>query len=242
VAPAAAVLLTAWEAGAAEAPVDRSPSLLRSLGRLPAGSAVERLTVGQCDVSLFGLRRELFGDRLEAVATCPECHTEVELEVSVSALEHGLHASEPRPMELEQDGFAVNYRLPLNEDLSALARHTDADGITELLRRCVLDARGPHGAAVPAGELPDVVGEALLGAMADSDPGASVELAVTCICGHEWLDELDIRTIIWADLTDWVGRTLAAVHALARYYGWSEAEILSMPAWRRRWYMEAAGL
>lgn len=240
--PTAAVLLTAWEAGAAEAPVDRSPSLLRSLGLLPPGSAIERLTVGQCDVSLLGLRRELFGDRLEAVATCPECNTEVELEVSISALEDGLRAVERRPAELQQDGFAVSYRLPLNEDLSALARQADVDGITELLSRCVLDAHGPHGDAVPAGELPEVVGEAVLGAMADSDPGASVELAVTCICGHEWLDELDIRTIVWADLTDWVGRTLAAVHALARYYGWSETEILSMPAWRRRWYMEAAGL
>ncbi|MGO9788184.1 MAG: hypothetical protein ACLP8S_01285 [Solirubrobacteraceae bacterium] len=240
--PTAAVLLTAWEAGAAEAPVDRSPSLLRSLGLLPPGATVERLTVGQCDICLLRLRREMFGDRLEAVATCPQCNIEVELAMSVSALEHGLRASEPRPAAVERDGFAVSYRLPLNEDLSALARRADVDRFAELLRRCVLDARGPHGEAVHADELPDALSEAIVEAMAESDPGASVELAVTCECGHEWLEELDIRTLFWADLTDWVGRLLTDVQALARYYGWSEAELLSMPAWRRRWYMEAAGL
>ena len=47
--------------------------------------------------------------------------------------------------------------------------------------------------------------------------------------------------MVWSDLTDWVGRTLTEVHQLARAYGWSEAEILAMSGWRRRWYLEAAG-
>jgi hypothetical protein len=237
--PTAASLLSAWEGGAVEAPVDRAPSLLRSLGRLPPSTAVERLTVGQCDVALLALRREMFGDRLEAVATCPECGTEVELDLSIAVFEHGLRAVEPRPRALAHAGFRIEYRLPLNEDLSALVGRDEEDAAAELIRRCVLAASGPDGA--PA-ELPASFAVAVLDAMADSDPGASVELTVNCVCGHGWRDELDIRTILWTDLTDWLGRTLTEVHHLACEYGWSEAEILSLPAWRRRWYLEAAEL
>jgi hypothetical protein len=240
--PTAAALLTAWEAGAAEAPVDRAPSLLRSLSRVSPGTSVERLSVGECDLSLFGLRREMFGDHLEAVATCPACETEVDVPLSISALEHGLRGAVPHPPGIEQDGFTVSFRPPCNDDLSALARHGASERLTELLCRCVIDARGPDGDPLAAEELPPAIGDAVAEAMAASDPGASVDLAITCPCGHAWLDELDIRTVIWADLTEWVGRTLAEVHHLAGEYGWSEAEILSLPAWRRRWYLEAAGL
>ena len=237
-----ASLLTAWEAGAVEPAVDRAPSLLQSLGRLPPGTAVERLTVGQCDVALLALRRELFGDHLEAVATCPECAAELELDLSISVFERGLLQVDPRPTTLSHDGFRVEYRLPLNEDLSALVGREQADAAAELVRRCVLDASGPDGVERNPAELPASLCDAVLDAMADSDPGASLELTVSCVCGHRWRDELDIRTMLWTDLTDWLGRTLAEVHHLAREYGWSEGEILSMPAWRRRWYLEAVGL
>ena len=77
--------------------------------------------------------------------------------------------------------------------------------------------------------------------MAEGDPGAQVELEVRCPCGDSWVDELDIRSVVWADLTDWVGRTLGEVQQLAMAYGWSESDILAMAPWRRRWYLEAAG-
>ena len=83
--------------------------------------------------------------------------------------------------------------------------------------------------------------KAAVEALAESDPGAQTALRVRCPCGSEWVGELDIRTVVWSDLTDWVGRTLTEVHQLARAYGWSEAEILAMSGWRRRWYLEAAG-
>jgi len=241
----AAALLAAWETGAVEAPVDQAPSLLRTLELLAPGVSVEQLAVGDCDASLYRLRRELFGDLVEAVAICAQCGEEVELEVSISELEQGLTAPEAPPPALELDGYTISYRLPLNEDLSALAARgaqDDAAGVAELIRRCVVSVRGPDGAAVPPGSLRTDVGGALADAMAASDPGASVELAVTCPCGHAWVDELDIRLILWTDLTDWVGRTLTEVHHLAGSYGWSEAEILTLPAWRRRWYLEAVGL
>jgi hypothetical protein len=187
-APTAAALLAAWEVGAAAAPIDRAPSLLRSLGAVPSDLSVERLTVGQCDARLFALRREMFGDTLDAVSTCPACATEVQMAVALDRVQ-----------------------------------------------------RGADGRALAAGELPYEIAGIVIDALAANDPGAQTAIAVRCPCGAEWADELDIRSITWADLTAWVGRTLTEVHQLAHAYGWSEADILAMSATRRRWYLEAAG-
>ena len=84
-APTAAILLRAWESGAAAAPLDRAPSLLHSLGALATSVRTDELTVGQCDARLFELRRRI-GETLEMVATCPACQTEVELTVALGEL------------------------------------------------------------------------------------------------------------------------------------------------------------
>jgi hypothetical protein len=240
-APTTATLLSAWEAGAAEAPLDRAPSLLRRLGSTAPDAGLDQLTVGQCDALLFKLRRELFGDVLEAVATCPGCGSDVELSLSVSELQPPLLEAPIPPATLEHSGCTVAFRPPRNEDLRALAASGAEAGLSALVERCVIEARGADGRAVTVTELPSGSLEAIVAAMAASDPGAQTELRIPCPCGAEWVDELDIRSVVWTDLTDWVGRTLSEVHQLARAYGWSEAEILSMAAWRRRWYLEAAG-
>ena len=240
-APTAAALLAAWEVGAAAAPIDRAPSLLRSLGAVPSDLSVERLTVGQCDARLFALRREMFGDTLDAVSTCPACATEVQMAVPLDRLQPQ-PAERPAPtITLSHDGYSVTCRIPLNEDLRALAQRGEDARVEDLLDRCVVQARGADGRALAAGELPYEIAGIVVDALAANDPGAQTAIAVRCPCGAEWADELDIRSITWADLTAWVGRTLTEVHQLAHAYGWSEADILAMSATRRRWYLEAAG-
>ena len=86
-APTAAMLLRAWESGAAVGPLDRAPSLLHSLGAVPASVRPDELSVGQCDARLFELRRAMFGEMLEVVATCRACQTEVELTVALDELQ-----------------------------------------------------------------------------------------------------------------------------------------------------------
>jgi hypothetical protein len=237
-APSAAALLKAWERGVSLASIDRAPSLLSTLGFLAPGAAIGSLTVGQCDGALYRLRRQLFGDRVDAVATCPACTTDVDVEFSVSALEPILSGPGSARGHISTGGFDIMYRLPLNEDLSAIASEGDG-ALGALMRRCILSARDPAGAEVPTADLPAELGESIAAGMADDDPLASVEFVITCPCGETWVDEIDIRHILWADLTDWIGRVLADVHEVASQYGWSEADILAMPAWRRHWYVEA---
>jgi len=239
--PTSAALLAAWETGASEAFVDRASSLLRSLGAVPHDVAVGGLTVGQCDARLFRLRRAIFGDLLEAVATCPACGEEVEFELSLAELQPDEIEGEVPLGTVAADGFEVDYRVPLNEDLRSIAALGEEADAGDLLERCLLDARSPDGTPALAHELPAATADSVLAAMADRDPGARVELQVCCLCGDRWVDELDIRVIVWTDLTDWVGRTLTEVQQLAMAYGWSEADILAMAPWRRRWYLEVVG-
>jgi hypothetical protein len=237
----AAILLKAWESGAIVAPLDRAPSLLHSLGVVPVSVLTDDLTVGQCDARLFELRRTLFGEMLEVVATCPACQTEVDLKLTLGQLQPPVREGPVPPLTLQADGYTLRCRTPRNDDLRSLANWGADATLRDLLERCVLEATSPDGTTVAPHELPETTVESVGEALAESDPGARTVLRVNCPCGNQWADELDIRVVLWTDLTDWVGRTLTEVHQLARGYGWSEAEILAMNGWRRRWYLEALG-
>jgi len=237
----AAILLRAWESGATAVPLDRAPSLLHSLDAVPISMRTDDLTVGQCDARLFELRREIFGEMLELVATCPTCQTEVELTLVLGELQPPVREGPVPPLTLHNDGYTLRCRIPRNEDLRVLASRGGDATLHDLLEQCVLEANSPDGAAIALRELPEATVESVAEALAESDPGARTVLRVRCPCGSEWVDELDIRVVLWTDLTEWVGRTLTEVHQLARGYGWSEAEILAMNGWRRRWYLEALG-
>ena len=84
------------------------------------------------------------------------------------------------------------------------------------MKRCAVEAWAEDGPAVDAAELPEPALEAVLAALAEADPGASTVLRISCPCGRQWADELDIRSVLWDDLTDWAGRTLNEVHLLAQ--------------------------
>jgi hypothetical protein len=236
-----AVLLDAWEAAAGRPSVDRAPALLGPLGRLPEGTDTAELPVGRCDVLLFELRRSLFGDQLEAVATCPGCAADVEFSVGLDDLTPAAARTITGARTiLEEGGYQVECRSPRNADLRALAELGREAELADLLERCVTAAHGPEGTAVSARELPVAIAEAVATSLAERDPGAHVPLGVRCDCGTEWVDELDIRSVLWMEVSDWAARTLDDVQQLAHAYGWSEADVLAMTPWRRNWYLEAA--
>ena len=238
--PAAGTLIAAWEAGAQRPAIARAPSLLATLGLLPDGVRSDELTVGECDARLFRLRRAIFGEELEANATCPSCGDDVEFMLSLAALQPATDGGRDRTTTVESAGFRVSCRPLRNAELEALAMLDGADQ-ADVLERCVIDAHSDTGARVDGRRLPAAVGAEVLRVCAERDPGAQTVVGLRCPCGGEWAEELDMRGILWTDLSDWVHRTLDEVHGLARCYGWSEAEILSLSPWRRRWYLEASG-
>jgi hypothetical protein len=236
----ASLLLDAWETGMAEPVADQSPSLLRSLGWLDGTTALDDLTVGECDMLLLDLRAQLFGSRLGTVASCPRCHHVVEFELTTTDLRAGAGKRGPASVVFALDGYEVRCRLPTNADLRALTSLDRPVEVSDLVRQCALTVLGPAG-AVPFESLSLKVAQEIVVALAELDAGASLQVLISCPCSLEWAEEFDIRSFLWAELTSWADRMLREVHELASCYGWPETEILRLSSWRRRAYREACG-
>ena len=135
--------------------------------------------------------------------------------------------------ELTQGGFEVSARVPCSLDLAAIENFPDAESARQaLLTRCISGAWR---------ELPDSVLDAVVKRMSETDPQADVRFALECpACEHRWTALFDIVSYLWREIDVWARRVLRDVHTLASAYGWSEAEILSLSAWRRQFYLEMA--
>lgn len=88
-------------------------------------------------------------------------------------------------------------------------------------------------------ELPDETIAAISRAMLEADPQAEITLRLTCpACGHEWDLLFDVADFFWKEISAQAQRLLREIDALARAYGWTEHEILNLPAQRRQTYLE----
>ena len=109
-----------------------------------------------------------------------------------------------------------------------------------LLGRCVTSVTGPDGEQ-DATRLPAPARAAVARAMAEADPLAEVLADAACpACGVEFVADLDVAGFVWAELRTHARRLLREVDTLARAYGWTEAEVLSLDERRRAAYLELA--
>jgi len=233
-----AALVAAWEDGMSEPLVDRAPALLRSLGLVEPACDPAAMTVGACDLLLFDLRRWLFGPDLDMVATCPACGMLVELVIPAAEVVPAHPPVRLSQVTVEEGGLCLRCRLPTNGDLREIAAIGPEATAADLLVRCVEDIAGPD-APPAAAALPPAMAERVAGALAASDPGADITADIECPCGAVWAETIDIRSILWTELTRWVQRRLLEVHQLALAYGWAERDILEMSPYRRSFYLES---
>jgi hypothetical protein len=239
-----AALVAAWEGGMAEPAVNRSVALLRPLGLVETGRDLAAMTVGTCDLLLLELRSWLFGTDLDLVATCPACGEAVELVIRCADLVpagpsgQDVPADWPPQVTVEEHGLRIRCRVPTNGDLCQLAGLGRPATVTDLLERCVETMEGPNAPPAAAG-LPVAVAGRVADVLAANDPGADIMAEIECPCSAVWAESIDIRAILWTELTSWVQRRLIEVHQLASAYGWAERDILEMSPHRRRFYLEA---
>jgi hypothetical protein len=233
-----AALMAAWEDGMAEHPVDRGPSLLRSLRLGVADSDPADMTVGTCDLLLCDLRSQLFGPHFDLTASCPECGEPLELTIPAAELLPARAARATGPVTIEVAGLTIRCRLPTNADLRALADLGSAAQLSDLLDRCIEEIHGSLGPYSAAGLAPGTA-QQLADALAATDTGAEITVEIQCPCGAQWRSDVDIRSILWSELTTWAQKRMAEVHQLASAYGWAERDILEMSPYRRRFYLES---
>ncbi|MDH6224157.1 putative RNA-binding Zn-ribbon protein involved in translation (DUF1610 family) [Streptomyces sp. MJP52] len=183
--------------------------------------------------------RALFGDRMQVRLECAACGSDMEFDLDAGDFARNLDGSRVPGrsfVQVRQDGWDVEFRLPGVADLDAAARA--ADPRAALLARCLVRARH-GGSAVSAEDLPAAVQRRIAEAVEAADPGADVTLGVNCPeCGEATRAELDIASYLWTELDRWARDLLLDVHLLATSYGWSEPEILALSPLRRRYYLE----
>ena len=236
----AAALLDAWEAGEQQSSLQRGLILLAAAWPEVSREEWARTSIGRRDERLLALREELFGEKLEAVANCPQCSERLDLAFTTNDIRVLLPALPPtgEPLRVSSDGYEVQFRLPNTADLIEVAGPAAGEKRETLLGRCVLSASN-QGLACETAELPAPIVKAVLDEMAHADPQADVQVALSCpACQHRWSIAFDILAYLWSEIKDWAHHLLHEIHALASVYGWSEREILSLSARRRRLYLE----
>jgi len=221
---AAASLLEAWEQGERQHPLHRALTLLAVAEPQASIETLADLPIGERDRRLFALRARLFGSRLDAVAACPRCGEMLEISCDGQAVFGD--GSERPEAELEVGGRRLALRAPSTVDLLEIAALPIAERPAALLDRCV---------GAPLEGSARELAEARL---AELDPLGEVSFALGCAaCGHEWSEVFDIAAFLWTEIGDRAHRLLREIHALARAYGWREAEILALTPQRRAAYL-----
>ncbi len=198
------------------------------------------LSIGQRDTLLLDLMDRTFGSTLEGFVECSQCSESLEfpLDTADVRVQAGAHEV-AQEHELKLKGFRLKFRLPNSTDLIALEGLADlAAAHDRLLERCLLQATR-HDEPVSAGDLPQDVVTRVIDRIAECDPQADVMLDVRCpACGVEMSMPFDVVSFTWSRISELAMRLFREVHALARTYGWHEAEILALSARRRQLYLE----
>jgi hypothetical protein len=189
---------------------------------------IARLPIGRRDARLLGIHTALGGATLDATAACPHCGAAAEFALDVDVLlARADEAREPEPLDV--DGERLSWRSPDSGDLAAASIAADAAGAERvLLERCV-----------GVTELTDEQRRAVTAAMTDADPLAEVLVDMDCpACGEPFVADLDVAQFVWSEVRARALGLLRDVDALARAYGWTEEQVLSLGAARRSAYLE----
>jgi len=170
---------------------------------------------------------------------CPACAEQLEFRLQADDLYATPSEERNGPAGVSEAGCEILFRLPTSLDLASLDRHAGpAANRQELVKRCLVSAKRA-GVELEASQLPDAAVTAIAQRMSELDPRADLQLALACPqCEHAWQTPLDIVSYFWSEIHAWSQRIFREVHLLASAYGWREADILALSAWRRQAYLE----
>lgn len=236
----AAQLLAIWEQGVGQPPAQQALLLLAAACPDTQPDVLAKLPAGRRDAHLLTLRESIFGPKLVCRVECAACSEQLELTCNVADIRMTAQADPTETFSWSGDGYQVAFRLPNSLDLTAISHFENRDEARrQLFERCLLSVTC-NSQETAANQLPEDVIEAVADQMAQDDPQADVQLALTCAaCGHQWQALFDIVSFLWIEINAWAYRILYQIHCLASAYSWREADILAMSPWRRQYYMEA---
>jgi hypothetical protein len=233
-------LLWLWEVGQGQDALGRAMTILGAAFPEMSREALLDLGLGQQHARLLQVRQALFGPLMQCFSECPQCQERLEYTLDAAALaDAGAGAAEQEAYETVIGEYTLRFRVLTCRDLAAVrACHDVQTARAVLAQHCLLQIERA-GAAPAEPTLPEAVIVQLAEQVLARDPQAETLLNLECpTCGHGWQATLEYGTFLWAELSAQARRLLHEVDALARAYGWREADILSMSAFRRQMYLK----
>lgn len=188
--------------------------------------------LGARNAALLNLRNAHFAGPWALVCACPDCGAEVEFSVDCIELAANLvPAGGEGPTPIDWRGRSVEARAAVLDDLRAVAGAEDIG--RALLARCMT--------GVDVADCTDAEIEELGARLEALDPAAVVEFDMICPdCAATWPALIDLADALWRELRGAAERLLLDVDALARAYGWTEAQVLDLTPARRAAYLQLA--
>ncbi len=235
-----AELLHVWETHLDAAPVNRSLALLNAAAATEEPD-LDALTIGQRDARLLQLRESLFGSKLSNTANCPSCQEKVEWESDINDFKQQPQSNlDDTPLfQVLVDGFEVVFRLLVIADFFQLQAGWPIEENEKLLLQQCMVVIKKNGEPCQFEDLPAHIHEAVEERLANEDPQADIRISLACpVCLHEWQAPFSIERFLWSEIHEWIKDLLQEVYILAKHFGWSEREILSMSPQRRRLYLQ----
>ena len=193
----------------------------------------DELVASDRDRLLVAIYRRSFGDRIENTLTCKRCGNRFDIDFSLDALANSLEHRHPRtpvvPIgeNLFETSQGLRFRLPIGREELQFGR-LPGDEAQQALRRCCI------GEA--AAEIDD---DALQTLLTEVAPLVDLDLDARCPeCQQVHALQFDIQTYLLSALLGERRQLTLEIHRLATAYGWSLAEILSLPRSERRHFVE----
>lgn len=236
----AANILKIWERGSGLRPFERALLVLDYGSPEHGRESSLDLSLGARDRLLFEIYRLSFGDTLDAYTECPSCQERLEFSLSCSEILQNDEAQEiPEHSSVNIDGLEFTLRPPNSRDAAAAAASDSVTAAkTLLLNRCANPARLAD-CAVDA--LPAATQTKIITAIAALDPQAELLMDLVCpACHGAWQGVFEVSDFVWAEIRTRAKRLLQQIDALARVYGWREADILALSETRRNLYVQMA--
>lgn len=240
IAPAA--LLSIWESGSRQRPIERALLLLAAVRPDKTPAALATLSIGQRDEMLLSLREHLFGPRLKNMSVCPKCAEVVEWENDTRKmhLQSTEDISAGNERSFTRGNICVNYRLPDSNDLMKVSNRPWAylaDPFL-LLSDCIISVKQDEK-PVTLEALDKVILQDIDEQLNNEDPQANIGMVLNCpACKNTWEAGFDIVSYLWAEIDVWANHLLHEVYLLASAFGWAEADILNMSRQRRLAYIK----